>query len=150
MQTGGLNNTAIVPTWMTVAQQEIGVKTFATGGSNPRIEGYHDATHIAGYDDKAAWCSSFLNWVFEQSGMAGTRSALARSWLDWGNTIEQPRVGCVVVLERENSDGWQGHVGLFCEIVNADIVLLGGNQLDQVREHSYPLSSVLGYRWPKQ
>jgi hypothetical protein len=26
--------------------------------------------------------------------------------------------------------------------------LLGGNQLDEVREHFYPRSCVLGYRWP--
>ncbi len=26
--------------------------------------------------------------------------------------------------------------------------LLGGNQLDAVCEHAYPLASVLGYRWP--
>jgi hypothetical protein len=25
---------------------------------------------------------------------------------------------------------------------------LGGNQLEQVREHFYPLESVLAYRWP--
>jgi hypothetical protein len=30
------------------------------------------------------------------------------------------------------------------------IHLLGGNQLDQVREHLYPRSTVLGYRWPKR
>ena len=28
------------------------------------------------------------------------------------------------------------------------IHLLGGNQLDDVRELAYPIGSVLGYRWP--
>lgn len=56
----------------------------------------------------------------------------------------------MVILERENPTAWQGHVGLFLKIENENTHLLGGNQLDEVREHCYPLSSVLGYRWPTQ
>jgi len=134
---------------MAVAQQELGVRTYSEGSSNPRITEYHEGTNIAGYDDKAAWCSSFLDWVFRKSHYPGTGSALARSWLDWGEPLEQPRYGCVVVLEREEPDGWQGHVGLFLKIENERIYLLGGNQLDEVRKHDYPQSSVLGYRWPQ-
>ena len=133
---------------MSVAYHELGVRVFAQGDSNPRITEYHSNTNIAGYDDKAAWCSSFLNWVFVQAGIKGTGSALARSWLDWGTPLDEPKLGCVVVLEREDPTGWKGHVGLFLKVENERIHLLGGNQLDEVREHNYPLSSVLGYRWP--
>ena len=31
----------------------------------------------------------------------------------------------------------------------AEVVLLGGNQLGEVREHAYPAACVLGYRWPE-
>lgn len=134
--------------WIEIAEQEIGVKTFPLGHSNSRIEAYHKTTNIAGYDDKAPWCSSFLNWVFVKANYNGTGSALARSWLDWGTPLKTPRIGCVVVLERENPQGWQGHVGLFRRLDNDNIYLLGGNQLDQVREHFYPETSVIGYRWP--
>ncbi len=136
------------PRWLRIAEREIGVKVFAQGASNPRITEYHSATNIAGYDDKAAWCSSFVNWVFRKSQIDGTGSALARSWLEWGLAIREPVLGCVVVLEREAADSWQGHVGFFFRVENDSIFLLGGNQLDQVCEHSYPLSSVLGFRWP--
>ena len=134
--------------WLAIAKKEIGVYTFPEGRSNPRITEYHRGTNVEGYDDKAAWCSSFINWVFTESGYQGTGSALARSWLEWGQEISKPRTGCVVILERENPQGWQGHVGLFIKIEENRIYLLGGNQLDSVREHNYPLSSVLGYRWP--
>lgn len=133
---------------MQVAYRELGVKTFAQGQSNPRITEYHAGTNIAGYDDKAAWCSSFLNWVFNHVGILGTGSALARSWLEWGVDIDSPVKGCVVVLEREGPKGWQGHVGLFLRVEENRIFLLGGNQLDEVREHHYDVSTVLGYRWP--
>lgn len=134
--------------WMAVAEGEIGIKTFADGESNPRITEYHNGTNIAGYDDKAAWCSSFVNWVLNQSGYAGTNSALARSWLDWGTPLVKPRFACITILEREQADGWQGHVGFFLKTEGNRIFLLGGNQLKEVRQHHYPQSSVLGFRWP--
>ncbi|MDW5441485.1 TIGR02594 family protein [Polaromonas sp. SM01] len=137
-----------LPPWMPVAAAEIGVRSFAPGQSNPRITAYHAHTNIRGYDDKASWCSSFVNWSLIQVGVTGTGSALARSWLDWGEPLEQPVTGCIVVLSREDPGSWKGHVGFFLRIADDQVVLLGGNQLEQVREHGYPLASVLGYRWP--
>ena len=141
-----LSSHMVEPIWLATARKELGVVTFPEGQSNPRITEYHSTTSIAGYDDKAAWCSSFLNWVFAQHGINGTGSALARSWLEWGMALDAPKLGCVVVLEREDPSGWKGHVGLFLRMDGDQVVLLGGNQLDEVREHNYPLSSVLAYR----
>ena len=134
--------------WVKVAYEECGIKVLAAGQSNPRITQYHQGTNIAGYNDKAAWCSSFINWVFNQVGISGTRSALARSWLDWGVELESPIRGCVVVLEREDPDCWKGHVGFYLRTQGQRVYLLGGNQLGEVREHHYDLSTVLAYRWP--
>ena len=144
-----MNCTQPVPPWLLVAQCESGVKTFPAGQSNPRITEYHDLTNLRGYDDKASWCSSFVNWTFAQVGMAGTGSALARSWLDWGQPLAQPVTGCVVVLMRDDPESWKGHVSFFLRVDDTHVFLFGGNQLDAVREHSYPLASVLGYRWPE-
>ena len=137
------------PLWMTVARGELGVSAFPTGHSNPRITQYHANTNIAGYDDKASWCSSFVNWCLAQVGVPGTGSALARSWLDWGQALAAPAPGCIVVLSRDDPTGWKGHVGFFLRVEGESVVLLGGNQLDEVREHFYPTSAVLGYRWPE-
>lgn len=135
---------------MPVAYRELGVSTFAPGASNPRITEYHGHTALVGYDDKASWCSSFVNWTLAQVGIAGTGSALARSWLDWGVPLDAPRPGCIAVLSRDDPAGWKGHVGFFLRADAKEVHLLGGNQLDAVREHGYPLASVLAYRWPHQ
>lgn len=135
-------------TWMLVAAGEQGVRTAPPGQSNPRITAYHAGTNIAGYDDKAAWCSSFVNWTLAQVGISGTGSALARSWLDWGQPLDAPVPGCIVVLTRDNPTGWTGHVGFYLRTEGDQVLLLGGNQLDCVCENRYPLASVLGYRWP--
>ncbi|MEO6016344.1 MAG: TIGR02594 family protein [Polaromonas sp.] len=134
--------------WMVVAMAELGVSTCPAGTSNPRVTQYHDHTNLRGYDDKASWCSSFANWCFAQVGVAGTGSALARSWLEWGQALDAPVPGCVVVLYRDDPLSWKGHVGFYLRADAQHIHLLGGNQLDQVREHFYPLACVLGYRWP--
>lgn len=137
-----------VPPWLNVASAERGVSAYPVGASNPRITEYHEGTNIRGYDDKASWCSSFVNWCLGQVGIVGTNSALARSWLEWGEELPAPVHGCIAVLWRDDPDNWKGHVGFYLWQDNSHVYLLGGNQLDQVREHFYPRGTVLGYRWP--
>jgi uncharacterized protein (TIGR02594 family) len=137
-----------IPPWMEHAELERGVSQYPPGQSNPRITEYHHHTNIAGYDDKASWCSSYINWCMAQAGIQGTGSALARSWLEWGEPVDTPRYGCIAVLYRDDPNSWKGHVGFFLRADHEHVYLLGGNQLEQVREHFYPLASVLGYRWP--
>jgi len=91
-----------------------------------------------------------VNWSLAQVGIPGTGSALARSWLDWGESLDEPVPGCIAVLSREDPGGWKGHVGFFLRADAEYVYLWGGNQLDEVREHFYPLANVLAYRWPSQ
>ena len=134
--------------WLPIARGERGVRAHPSGSSNPRITGYHAGTAIAGYDDKANWCSSFVDWTLRQAGIAGTGSALARSWLAWGDALDEPRAGCIAVLWREDPASWKGHVGFFVREDGDAVVLLGGNQLGSVREQRHPRATVLSYRWP--
>jgi len=136
------------PPWLAFARAEIGVRAHPPGSSNPRIEAYHAASQRPRYDDKASWCSSFLNWTLARAGIEGTATALARSWLDWGRPLDEPVPGCIAVLWREDPASWKGHCGYFLRFEADTVVLLGGNQLDEVREHAYPRECVLGYRWP--
>ena len=137
-----------VPRWLEIAFGEVGVSANPPGSSNPRITEYHAGTNIAGYDDKVSWCSSFVNWSLAGAGVVGTGSALARSWLNWGEPLEQPVLGCIAVLWREAPTSWRGHVGYYLREDDEHVYLLGGNQLEQVREHFYPKATVLAYRWP--
>jgi uncharacterized protein (TIGR02594 family) len=135
---------------MSFAVAEMGVAQHPPGQSNPRITEYHEGTNLRGYDDKASWCSSFINWCLAQAGIAGTGSAQARSWLEWGQRLTEPVPGCIVVLYRGEPNSWKGHVGFYLRTDAGHVWLLGGNQLGQVREHFYPLESVIGFRWPKK
>lgn len=142
--------------WMPVARGEKGVKETPGLGNTPRVVEYLKATSNLGSSarsrDETPWCSAFVNWCLAQVGIPGTRSALARSWLDWGQPIDTPRPGCIVVFSRAKVFG---HVGFYMGETDTDILVLGGNQQDaltgmyQVSEKYYPKSALLGFRVPK-
>jgi uncharacterized protein (TIGR02594 family) len=135
------------PVWMARARREIGVKERPGAEHHPRILEYQSATRFVEGADEVPWCSAFVCWVMEQTGIASTRSAAARSWLKWGKALEQPVPGCVVVLTREGHPG-SGHVGFYVRTEGERVLVLGGNQANQVCVRPYAASRVLAYRWP--
>lgn len=131
--------------WINIAHAEVGVVEAAGAASNPRIEAYHATTSGGEADDSVPWCSSFVNYCITKSGLKGTDSKRARSWLQWG-APSQLRPGCIVVLER--GDPEKGHVGFFAGMDGDRIRLLGGNQSDKVGLASFEADRVIGVRWP--
>lgn len=92
------------------------------------------------------WCAAFVNRVLEISGLQGTDSLMARSFLNFGQAVKLPRVGDIVVLRR-GSNPASGHVGFYMgEGDQGRIRVLGGNQRHQVSIAEYPRGQVLGYR----
>lgn len=135
------------PRWYQLARQECEQCTQEIAGEehNPRIVAYHQCTTLAATDDETPWCSSFVNWCIQTAGVGATRSAAARSWLQWGEALSQPKEGCIVVLKR-GTKPWQGHVGFYVKEKDDQICVLGGNQRNCVCESWYPKQDVLSYR----
>ncbi len=134
-----------------IAFAEIGQKEIEGNEHNLRILEYHKATSLGAGTDEVAWCSSFINWCVKQTGLKGTNSAAARSWLKWGKEISEPITGCIVVLKRGNNPK-QGHVGLYVKSENGTnkIRVLGGNQSDCVNVQFYNKNDVLSCRVPNE
>jgi len=131
--------------WMRYAVNEYGVKEMRGAQHHPRILEYHAATTLRGTSDEIPWCSSFTNWVMKAAGYNPTRSAAARSWLEWGQRIRTPIQGCIVVLSRDGG----GHVGFYVSEHAGKVQLLGGNQGDAVSIASYDRKRVLAYVLPR-
>ena len=140
------------PRWYEAARREIGVVERPGRRNNtPRILEYFKLCgHDEVADDETAWCAAFVGAMLKLSGYAGTGALNARSYLSWGVPLEEPRLGCVVVLKRGDST-WQGHVALYVGPGSRAgyIRLLGGNQSNRVSVAEFPASKVLGYRWVK-
>ena len=97
---------------------------------------------------QTAWCAAFVNATLSKTGLDGTGALNARSFLDWGEEITTPQLGDVVVLSR-GTDPALGHVGFFKGFdAQGNILILGGNQGDEVSVKSYNADRLLGYRRP--
>ena len=129
--------------WMPIARAELGIDRAA----NPlRVEQYLETTGFGAQSDGIPWCSAFVNFCVTRSGLQGTNSALARSWLNWGASGAALRPGCIVVLSRGTPP--QGHVGFYVGTEGGHIRLLGGNQHGSVNVASFPFDRVIEKRIP--
>lgn len=129
---------AEIPKWFRIAIGEIGIKEHPGDQHNPRIVEYHKACDLKAKTDEISWCSAFVNWCFLKSGIdLRTRSAAAISWAKWGVKVEQPKVGDIVVFRRVDSS-WRGHVGFFVASDEKRVLVLGGNQNNEVSFQWYP------------
>lgn len=143
-----MSNAMKNPEWIDVALLELGVSEWVGAAHNPRILEYHAETALHARDDETPWCASFVNWTLKQCGIAGTKSASARSFLRWGEVLKQPQYGCIVVFSSSRGPA-AGHVGFFLSERGGKIRVLGGNQGGSVGIAEYSAERVIGYRWPE-
>jgi len=95
------------------------------------------------------WCADFINFILRRTGHPTTNSRAAKSFLDYGQRIDSPRVGAIVVLSRGGPNN--GHVGIVRGTDGAgNIIVISGNHGNKVWESPYPKSRVLGYVIPPE
>lgn len=109
-------------------------------------------------DDDTAWCGAFVNAIAHLLELPRPRNPLgARQWLTVGAPVPLERAipgFDVVVMWRGSTPqpgpeviGAPGHVGFFAgRDSNGNVLVLGGNQGDEVSIAAYPASRVLGIR----
>ena len=72
----------------------------------------------------------------------------ARAWLEWGAPIAIGALGAVAVIKRGDNPT-QGHVGFVAGWdAGGRLLLLGGNQGNEVNISAFGPDRLLGYRWP--
>ena len=134
------------PAWLTEARRHIGTREAKGPKHEPKILQWWRAIRRGGIkDDETPWCSAFVGDCLEAVGLASSRFESARSYLTWGIGLNHPELGCIVVFDRVGG----GHVGF---VVGRDekwrLLVLGGNQGDEVNIRAFEMHRVAGYRWP--
>jgi len=134
------------PLWYALALQERGVVEGPGPKDNPRVQAYYrDAGFPGVKHDSVPWCAAFVGAMLKRANERPSGSLLARSYLKWGEVLRQPKIGCIVIMQRGNST-FLGHVAFYA----GPGLILGGNQSDKVSIAGFDPRSVLGYRWPRQ
>jgi uncharacterized protein (TIGR02594 family) len=134
--------------WLKEAWREFGQAERLGASDNPRILAlFRDAGHASVAHDETAWCAAFCGACLERARITSTRSLMARSYLQWGTAIEEPRWGAIAVFSR-GTDPAEGHVGFWLGETEESVVLLGGNQGNAVSVARYAKSRLLALRWP--
>lgn len=132
--------------WVAEAQKHLGLTEIKGAKHAPEIvQMWRDIKRGGIKDDETPWCAAFVGACLERVGIQSTRFEGARSYASWGDKLDRPLPGCVVVFSRDGG----GHVGF---VVGQDkagnLLVLGGNQADQVNVKAFPRSRVTAYRWP--
>jgi uncharacterized protein (TIGR02594 family) len=93
------------------------------------------------------WCADFMNFVLSHAGGRGTKSRAARSFLQYGTTLDGPRVGAIVIFQRGGPNS--GHVGVVRGTDGeGNPIVVSGNHGNTVMQATYPKAKVIAYVMP--
>lgn len=135
--------------WMDAAWSHIGVKeTAGKGASAAIVSMYASAGHGEVTSDEVPWCAAFVGHCLKESSLPNTGSLMARSYLEYGTKLDEPKVGAIAVFKRGAPPS--GHVAFVTGWGAGHIRVLGGNQGDRVCEQNYPMDALIGLRWPPE
>lgn len=130
-----------------IALGEYGVAEFPGDVNNPEVmKYYHETGRTWVSSETTPWCDAFVDWVIMKAGGKPTPGLNARAWLKAREVVETPEQGDVVILWRKSKNSPFGHVGFFIKETDKMVLLLGGNQSNQVKISAYRKDRILGYR----
>ena len=137
-----------IPLWLKEAFSFLTVKERKGEQTSPIIKAFYAKVgHAAITNDETPWCAAFVGAILERTGIKSTKSLRARSYLKWGAALENNRIGSVAVFKRGKNPK-AGHVGFVVGEERDTLLILGGNQNDQVSITQIPKSRLLSIRWP--
>jgi uncharacterized protein (TIGR02594 family) len=134
------------PLWVTNGLKDLG---FHETGKNRGIEKFIDQAHCGKLGDP--WCAIWVNAKLEQSDIPGSRSPSSQSFRTNKNFVKlsKPAFGALAVYTRGKPNSGLGHVGFYMGETNSQVLTLGGNESDAVREQFEPKTRLVGCFWPK-
>lgn len=139
-------------TYIQIAESYVGTQEYVGSKHNPKIIKFIAATaRSKKLSDEIPWCAYFVNYVLLKTGVKGTGSGLARSFMKYGRDVSyrDPLYGDIAVFSR-GRDITKGHVGFVTSYDEElrEIELLGGNQKNSVCYSKYYMDDLIGLRRP--
>lgn len=112
--------------WMPFAIGERGVSEESNAA---RVREYHKVGNGTAFGEDVPWCAGFVGWCLVQAGYKSSRSAMARSYSNYGTKVTADKVpyGTIGVLRGTRGPS-SGHVVFVMEDNGAKLKCIGGNQ----------------------
>jgi TIGR02594 family protein len=135
------------PKWLVLGIKDVG---FQEIGTNRGIDHFIKSAKTGSLGDP--WCAIWINAKLEDSGVPGSRSAMARSFENHPNfrKLEGPARGAIGTMWRGSRSAGTGHVFFYAgHDAQGRTIGLAGNQGDGVKYASQDTSRIVGYYWPK-
>lgn len=132
--------------WVTEAKKYKGLKEIRGYRHNKTIQRWLQQLRAWWRDDETPWCG-----VFVAHCLTHARRGIPKHWYrakayaKYGTALSKPAYGCLGVMSRKGG----GHV---CIIIgktrDGRLVVIGGNQNNQVSIAAYPRSRFSHFIWP--
>ncbi len=148
------------PKYLANAFKDVGVREYIMKNrkkeSNPVVVAW--AVSALGFKVdtiKTPWCAIWIGAKLEEDGYTSTKSAMARSYLKWGQAIDHGddtkwKVGDIVIFWRGKfNDGVKGHIIFLVDWDDETVTGIGGNQGDRVTVEEFDRSKIIGVRRPR-
>lgn len=133
--------------WIKIARHYLGLREIPGARHHPKIvQWWKDVKASWFVDDETPWCGAYVGGVLVEAGFQPAKDApRALAWNNYGVKLDKPAYGCIVVFSRNGG----GHVG-FCvgRDQKGNLMILGGNQDNEVNIKPFASSRIVGYRWP--
>ena len=135
--------------WIDYARTHIGLKEIPGAKHNPTITKWLLDLGAWWKDDETPWCGVFVAHVLKKHNRKIPKHWYRALAFDQNvmTKLSKPAYGCVVTFGRKGG----GHVGF---VVGKDaqgrLLVLGGNQGNEVNIRAFDVSRVVGYYWPIQ
>jgi uncharacterized protein (TIGR02594 family) len=134
--------------WIAEARKYIGLREIPGPRSHSVIQGWLRGLKAWWSDDATAWCGTFVATCLQHSKLDYPKDWYrAKAYLALPTALDEAAYGCIVIFDRAGG----GHVGF---VVGKDrsgnLMVLGGNQGDEVCIKPFAVSRVVGYRWPNR
>jgi len=134
------------PRYLQIARSHLGLKEIAGLKHSPTIIKWLVNLKAWWRDDETAWCGVFVAACLQEALLPYPKLFMrAKAYLEYGERLDKPCLGCIVIFDRKGG----GHVGFAIGKDHANrLIILGGNQGNQVSVMPFDTGRVLGYRMP--
>ena len=140
--------------WMDVATSFIGTKESGMSGkgqgsnSSRQIDKFLES---AGLKGGYAWCAAFTNFALKETGIENTikHKASALAYKKFGEKLDRPAYGSIAVFKHADGSGHNGFVVGRPKNNPNKLIILGGNQGDEVNYRLFDEKDVVSFNHPK-